>query len=297
MDTLIGYFANHSEGLRAALALDGEALDARGAPRISGWTVVSAFRGEALVRSRPHETREITEARDVLEGLRTDRALVTLRRDARRVDSIEEGGPFRFGWWSSVVVGAEGRSPSLRAAVLARSSDLLARLSGPRSAGHGVFALFLSRLHGSIGLDDTHVDRAALESALAETLATWVEECARASERAGSLVIAVTHRELLAVASLGAPLRTLRRSGMRDRALLERLRGKELGKLDPERLRYVWITTAARDAARDPRERREDDRWVVHAAERGVTLTVDRHCDLHVKELSISADVGGATQP
>ena len=56
MDNLIGYFANHSEGLRAALALDGESLRDHGAGPILGWNLVSNFRGEPLVRSRPNVT-------------------------------------------------------------------------------------------------------------------------------------------------------------------------------------------------------------------------------------------------
>lgn len=286
MDKLIAYFANHTEGLRAALAVDGEELRAPSEPKILGWSLVSSFRGEPLVKSRPTDPREEIETRDVFEGLRTDSALVALRYSALGGDSLDQGGPFRFGWWSGVVVGAHGRSPQLRSAILARSSDFLARLAGPRSSGHGVFALFLSRVHAAVGLDEAQPDRAAIETALAETLAVWSEECARVNEPAGSLVIGVSHRELLAVAARERTLRTVRRNGMRDRALLDRLRGKELGKLDPERLRYLWITT---DAAGEEAHRAAADgaksAWVEHRGATGVVLSVDRQCELRTTEL------------
>lgn len=286
MDKLIAYFANHTEGLRAALAIDGEQLRAPGEPKILGWSLVSSFRGEPLVKSRPTEPREEIETRDVFDGLRTDSALVALRYSSLGGDSLDEGGPFRFGWWSGVVVGAHGRSPQLRSAILARSSDFLARLAGPRSSGHGVFALFLSRVHATVGLDEAQPDRAAIERALQETLAVWVEECERVNEPAGSLVLGVSHRELLAVAARERGLRTVRRNGMRDRALLERLRGKELGKLDPERLRYLWISTDAPGVA--PAERDAEapkSVWVEHRGPTGVVLSVDRQCDLRATEL------------
>ncbi|MFO0557165.1 MAG: hypothetical protein U0269_04045 [Polyangiales bacterium] len=276
MDKLLGYFANHPEGIRAALTLDGETLRAPGSGRIFGWNLVSNFRGEPLVRSRPNEPRELTDVREVFEGVRTDSALVVLREGSRSPDSLDEGGPFRFGWWSGVVVGTQNRGSELRAGILRRSSDFLARLSGPRSVGHGVFALFLSRVHELIGMDDAQVERSVLDRALAETMAAWTEECARAGEEPGSLVIGVTHRDLLAVASRATALRSLRRNGMRDRALLDQLRGKELGKLDPERLRYVWIASGDEGASAP---------WVVHNAPGGVSLTVDRSCDLRVTEL------------
>jgi hypothetical protein len=277
MDKLLGYFANHPEGIRAALTLDGATLRAAGSDRIYGWNLVSNFRGEPLVRSRPNEPRELTDVREVFEGVRTDSALVVLREGSRAPDSLDEGGPFRFGWWSGVVVGTQGRSSEVRAGILRRSSDFLARLSGPRSVGHGVFALFLSRVHELIGMDDAQVERSVLDRAMAETIAAWTEECARANEEPGSIVIGVTHRDLLAVAARGAPLRSLRRNGMRDRALLDQLRGKELGKLDPERLRYLWIASGDEGASAP---------WLVHSATGGVSLTVDRSCDLRVTELS-----------
>lgn len=276
MDKLIGYFANHPEGIRAALAVDGESLRAPGAGRIFGWNLVSNFRGEPLVRSRPNEPRELTDVREVFEGVRSDSALAVVREGSRSPDSLDEGGPFRFGWWSGVVVGTQGRDSEVRAGILRRSSDFLARLSGPRSVGHGVFALFLSRVHALIGLDDAQVERSVLDRALAETLSAWTEECTKAGEEAGPLTIGVTHRDLLAVAARGTALRSVRRNGMRDRSLLERLRGKELGKLDPERLRYVWIASAEESVAAP---------WVQHSSANGVSLTVDRSCDLRVTEL------------
>ncbi|MBL8681244.1 MAG: hypothetical protein JNK05_18850 [Myxococcales bacterium] len=286
MDKLIAYFANHTEGLRAALAIDGEQLRAPGEPKILGWSLVSSFRGEPLVKSRPTEPREEIDTRDVFDGMRTDSALVALRYSSLGGDSLDAGGPFRFGWWSGVVVGAHGRSPQLRSAILARSSDFLARLAGPRSSGHGVFALFLSRVHATVGLDEAQPDRAAIERALQETLAVWVEECERVNEPAGSLVLGVSHRELLAVAAREQGLRTVRRNGMRDRALLERLRGKELGKLDPERLRYLWITTDAPGAAGAQRDTdAPKSAWVEHRGPTGVVLSVDRQCDLRATEL------------
>jgi hypothetical protein len=276
MDKLIAYFANHPEGIRAALALDSDGLRAPDAGRIYGWNLVASFRGEPLVRSRPNEPRELTDVREVFDGVRTDSALIALREGSRSADSLDEGGPFRFGWWSCVVVGAQGRGAAVRAGILGRSSEFLARLSGPRSVGHGVFALFLSRVHALIGLDDSQVDRAVLDKALSETHRAWTDECEAAGEAPGSLVIGVSHRDMLAVASRGAALRSLRRNGMRDRALLERLRGKELGKLDPERLRYVWIATGDAPVSAP---------WVAHDASRGVCLTVDRACDLRAAEL------------
>lgn len=275
MDKLIGYFANHPEGLRAALALDGAGLRADGAARVQGWSMVASFRGEPLVRSRPHEPREVSDVRALFEGVRTDGALVALREGPQNGHNLDEGGPFRFGWWSGVVVGAQGRGAAVRAGVLGRSSEFLARLSGPRSEGHGVFALFLSRLHASIGLDDASVDRVVVERALREAMEGWREECVSAGAPPGSLVVGVTHRDLMVVAAIGAPLRTLRRNGMRDRALLERLRDKELGKLDPERLRYVWIVSD--DAP-------SEAPWVVHRGGAGVTVSVDRACDLRATE-------------
>lgn len=276
MDKLIGYFANHTEGLRAALALESDALRAPSAGPIVGWNLVSNFRGEPLVRSRPNEPRSLTDVREVLDEVRTDSALLTLREGKKRSDSLDEGGPFRFGWWSGMVVGAHGRSADVRAGVLRRSSEFLARLSGPRSVGHGVFALFLSRVHAAIGLDDAQVDRAVLDRALGETLSSWAEECAAAGENPGPIAIAVTHRDMLAVGARGTPLRALRRNGMRDRAVLERVRGKELGKLDPERLRYVWIVAD---------EEKPGAPWTQYDAPDGVSLTVDRACDLRVTEL------------
>jgi hypothetical protein len=273
MDKLIGYFANHPEGLRAALAVDGDGLRAPGAPRIHGWSLVSTFRGEPLVRSRPNEPRAIDDVRELFDGVRTDSALVALREGPAGADGVDEGGPFRFGWWSGVVIGAHGRGPDVRAGVLARSSDFLARLSGPRSAGHGVFALFLSRVHAAIGMDDGLVERAVLERALRETQDVWREECDRAGEPAGRLVIGVAHREFMAVSSRGCCLRTVRRNGMRDRATLERLRGRELGKLDPERLRYVWLVSGASgEPVLAP--------WTSHEGAEAVTVSVDRACEV-----------------
>lgn len=108
MDKLIAYFANHPEGIRAALALDSDGLRAPDAGRIYGWNLVASFRGEPLVRSRPNEPRELTDVREVFDGVRTDSALIALREGSRSADSLDEGGPFRFGWWSCVVVGRAG---------------------------------------------------------------------------------------------------------------------------------------------------------------------------------------------
>jgi len=285
MDKLIGYFANHTEGLRAALAIDGDALRAPSEPKILGWSLVSSFRGEPLVKSRPNEPREAVDTRMVFDGVRTDSALVALRYSSLGGDSLDAGGPFRFGWWSGVVVGAHERSPQLRAAILTRSSDFLARIAGPRSSGHGVFALFLSRIHALVGIDEAQPDRASIERALAETLGVWAEECARVNEPAGSLVIGVSHRDMLAVAARASALRSIRRNGMRDRALLDRLRGKELGKLDPERLRYLWITTDAPSSADGQAAQEPAAPWVVHRGATGIILSVDRACDLRATEL------------
>lgn len=275
MDKFLGYFANHPEGIRAALALEGEALRTASGGRIFGWNLVSNFRGEPLLRSRPYEPRELMDVREIFNGVRTDSALLVFRDGSRSPESIDEGGPFRFGWWSGIVVGTQHRTSELRARILRRSTEFLARLSGPRSIGHGVFALFLSRVHQLIGMNDAQVERSVLDRALAETMVIWTEECVRAGEEPGALVIGVMHRDLLAVASRTTALRSLRRNGVRERALLDQLRGKEFGKLDPERFRYVWI--ASGDVGPSPP-------WVVHQATDGVCLTVDRSCDLRVTE-------------
>src|SRR5689334_13103331 len=76
MARLFGYFANQSDRIRCAMALEGDALALSSGVRVDGWGVGSYQGSEILLRRKPTELREGVDFRELVRDRRAIAAAV-----------------------------------------------------------------------------------------------------------------------------------------------------------------------------------------------------------------------------
>jgi predicted glutamine amidotransferase len=246
MARLVGYFANQTDRIRCALALESPAI-AFGAERIDGWGVGSYQSGEVLLRRRPTESREALDLGDLTRDLRTSCALAHARTATVGARSLDNTHPFRHHQWLFAHTGTLPRFGDARAAILAGVPDHLARALRGDTDSEVIFYAFLGAVYRAGRLEDPDFDAQGVTAALAET----VERVDRACGAEAPMCLAVTHGQAMVAFARGAPLSYILRRGVRDCAVCRRppdVAGREARRVDHESLRYVVLADAAVDA-------------------------------------------------
>lgn len=277
MARLFGYFANQSDRIRCALALESEALAIEQGIPADGWGVGSYQGGEVLLRRRPTEPRERVNLRDLVRDLRTDCALVHIRSATAGAHTLENTPPFRYRQWLFAHTGSVPGFAALRSALMTHVPDFLARNVHGETDSEVFFHLFLAMVHKTGRLDDPELDRWSMVSALREALALMDQASSQAGQPPAMLNCIVTHGTAMVALRRGLPMFWHRRSGLRDCAACRRqpdVTGREPKRVDHETFKYVLVASAQDSTPRD---------WYdLPDVPGGALLAIDRTLDAQV---------------
>jgi glutamine amidotransferase len=280
MARLFGYFANQSDRIRCALSYEGDAVSANAAQRADGWGVGSYQTGEVLLRRKPSERRESIHVSELVQGLRTDCALVHLRSATIGARSLENTHPFRYRQWLFAHTGSIPGFAALRPAVLEQVPDFLARSVRGETDSEAFFHLVLGQIHRTGRLDDPELDRASITTAIRDAVVALDALSAGAGQPRATLNCLLTNSHVLLALRRGLPMTWVRRQGIRDCAVCRRqpdVSGREPRRIDHETLKYVLITSDHSETAPG---------WYdVPEEANGAVLGIDRNLDAHVSVL------------
>lgn len=280
MARLFGYFANQTDRIRCALAVEGDALALGNGVKLDGWGVGSYQGNEVLLRRKPTEQREGLDFRDLVRDLRTDCAIVHARTATVGTRSLENTHPFRFRQWLFAHTGSVPGFADLRGKLVEALPDFLARNVRGETDSEVLFSLFLSFVHQTGRLDDPELDRRAIATALQQVVQLVDAATDAAGQPRAVLNTVVTNHHAMVALRRGLPMSWVRRHGIRDCAVCRKqpdVMGREPKRLDHEQFKYVMV---ASDQAVAP------SGWFdLPDAPRGSVLVIDRALDAQVAEL------------
>lgn len=276
MTRMFGYFANQTDRLRCALALDGPALAFGPGGRIDGWGLGSYQGSELLLRKRPSEQREAVQLADLVRELRTSCVVAHARIATVGPRTLDNTHPFRHRAWLFAHTGTLPRFAEMRAALRAQVPEHLARGIRGDTDSEVLFHLFLGAVYRLGRLDDPDFDRAGITDALLEAVGMVDATCGPGA----TLNLVVTNGHAMVALQRGAPMSWMLRRGIRDCPVCRKAPetpGREARRVDHESLRYVML---AGDRAV------EASGWQpVPDAPRGSVVAIDKHLDVRVTAL------------
>ena len=277
MARLFGYFANQSDRIRCALAYEGDAVSSNTAQRADGWGVGSYQTGEVLLRRKPTEPRETIQVADLVQGLRTDCAVVHLRSATVGARSLENTHPFRYRQWLFAHTGSIPGFVAQRAALLEQIPEHLARNVRGETDSEVFFHLILGEIHRTGRLDDPELDRASIVGAVRGAVVAIDATAKRFEQPPAVLNCILTNGHVVLALRRGKPMNWMRRLGIRDCAVCRKrpdVSGREARRVDHETLKYVLITSDHTETA---------EGWFeVPNEPNGAALVVDRSLEAHV---------------
>ena len=166
MARLFGFFANQSDRVRCALALDGAALSLTPGEPVEGWGVGSYQTGDVLLRRKPTESRTDLVFGEQVQNLRTDAAIVHLRGRETSARTLENTHPFRYREWLFAHTGSIDSYARIRGPLLESIPEFLRKDIRGDTDSEVLFHVVLSFLHDAGRLHDGGADPRTLIGAL-----------------------------------------------------------------------------------------------------------------------------------
>jgi glutamine amidotransferase len=212
MGRLIGYMANRSDRLLAAITEERAATGALPSERAQACGAGFYQSGEILHRKRPRLGSENLRWQDLLDGIRSDTVLIHLREATVGDHRSENTHPFRMRNWLFAHRGTVHGFSAIEDALLAPMPDFLRRnIRGTTDSEH-VFHAFLSFLHDRDGLDGSEVDDAVVLASIRSTIALIDRLTGEVGAPAAGLDMMLSNGRSLFVVRRGEPIHHVART-------------------------------------------------------------------------------------
>jgi glutamine amidotransferase len=164
---MFGFIGNRSDLGARVLELNASVLRVQRAPEIAqGWGIGFYQSGEALLRRRPVDERDVIDLTEAAEAIRTDVMVGHVRRPGVGALRTENTHPFRYRMWLFAQTGTILGFDGLRDRLWESQPEFLRRNVRGDTDSELFFYLFLSFLHGAGHLSDGDTSHAQVIEAL-----------------------------------------------------------------------------------------------------------------------------------
>lgn len=212
MARLIAYVANRTDRLLEALREEHAAVGDAPSSEADAWGIGFSQSGEVLHKKRPHRGSDAVSWQDIVGNVRTDCALIHLRKASVGDYRAENTHPFRMRQWFFAHLGTVHGFEALRAPLLEGLPDFLRRNVRGTTDSELIFHTFLSFLHDRGVLDAPDVDTKILSSALRSSIALIDRLASEIGAPEAELDLVVSNGRTTAVAARGTPMHYVSRS-------------------------------------------------------------------------------------
>ncbi|MCS6857707.1 MAG: class II glutamine amidotransferase [Deltaproteobacteria bacterium] len=206
MARIIAYVANRSDRLLEALLEERGAIGEWPAEQADAWGIGFYQGGEVLHKKRPYRGGDPISWKDIAGNVRSDCAIIHLRRASVGDYRAENTHPFRMRRWLFAHHGTVYGFEAMRAALIESLPDFLRRNIRGTTDSEVVFHIFLSFLHDRGLIDALDVDSQAVVSALRSTVLLIDRMSTEVGAPLADLDVALSNGRLTAVACRGAPM-------------------------------------------------------------------------------------------
>jgi len=235
MARLVGYMANRSDRLAAALHQERQVVATAATSSPTGWGLGFYQNGEVLHKKRPQLTGAVEWeqlARDVV----SDCVVLHLRQPTVGDFRTQNTHPFRMRRWLFAHLGTIGRFEAIEQPLRAALPDFLSRNVRGTTDSELFFTTILSFLHDAGQLDRTDLDHDAVLTALRSAVALVDRLVAEVRGGTSGLDLVLTNGRSMYALRRGAPMALVERRGLHDPP--EDLAPSGPG---PSTLRYVMV--------------------------------------------------------
>ncbi|MCS6799597.1 MAG: class II glutamine amidotransferase [Myxococcota bacterium] len=210
MGLLLGYVANRADALAEVLAAERDALRLPPTREPVAWGVGFYQGGEVLHRKRPQLDGPV-DWPEIVEGIRTDCAILHVRTPTVGGFRLENTHPFRMRIWQMAHHGTIPRFSAVREALIAQMPDFLRRnIRGETDSEH-YFHAVLAFLHDAGVLDTPEADGRAVLPALRSAVAQIDRLVEEAGGGRATLNAVLTDGRSMWAVRRGSPMRWVQR--------------------------------------------------------------------------------------
>lgn len=217
MGRLVGYVANRSDPMRAALYQERAVLPHEAAPSgASGWGIGFYHGNEVLHKKRPMREGDLVDWKQIAGDVRTDCAVLHLRQPTVGDFRAENAHPFRMRRWLFAHRGTIRGFDAIRAQLLDTIPDFIRRNVRGQTDSEYLFHTVLTFIHDAGQLDNPSVGEAQIIPAISAAI-TLVERLgAEVGETEHSLSFILTNGRSMYAFRDGAPMAYVERQGLHD---------------------------------------------------------------------------------
>lgn len=212
MARLVAYVSNRTDRLLEALVEERSAVGEIPSEHADAWGIGFYQSGEVLHKKRPHRGGDAVSWKDIVGNVKTDCAVIHLRKASVGDYRAENTHPFRMRQWLFAHHGTVHGFEAIREALSDTLPDFLRRNVRGTTDSELVFHTFLSFLHDRGVLDAPDVEHKVLTSALRSTVALVDRLVSEVGAPEAELDLVVSNGRTTAVAARGAPMFYVERS-------------------------------------------------------------------------------------
>ena len=216
MGRLVGYMANRTDRLRAALYQEREVVATRPASGPAGFGIGFYQGGEVLHKKRPSLSEADVDFQELAKDVQSDCVVMHLRQPTVGDFRSHNTHPFRFRRWMFAHTGTVDRFDALEDRLRETLPDFLRRNVRGRTDSEQVFHVILSFLHDVGQLDAIDVDTNAVLGALRAGVALVDRLVAEVGGNDSALNMLLTNGRHMFAVRRGSPMMFVERRGLHD---------------------------------------------------------------------------------
>ncbi|MBX7195707.1 MAG: class II glutamine amidotransferase [Sandaracinaceae bacterium] len=206
MARLVAYVANRTDRLLDALREERAAVGEVPSESADAWGIGFYQSGEVLHKKRPHRGGDAVSWQDIVGNVKTDCAVIHLRKASVGDYRSENTHPFRMRQWLFAHHGTVHGFDAIRDALVETLPDFLRRNVRGTTDSELVFHTFLSFLHDRGVLDAPDADPKLFMSAIRSTLALVDRLVSEIGAPEAELDMVISNGRSTTVVSRGAPM-------------------------------------------------------------------------------------------
>ncbi len=212
MARLIAYVANRPDRLLEALIEERAAIGDAPPQEAAAWGIGFYQSGEVLHRKRPFRGDDPVGWQDIVGGVKTDCAVIHLRKASVGDYRSENTHPFRLRQWLFAHQGTVYGFEAIRPRLLEALPDFLRRNVRGTTDSELIFHTFLSFLHDQGMLDAPDLDAKVILSAIRSTIAMVDQIGSEIGAPSPDLDLVLSNGRTTAIVARGTPMCWVERS-------------------------------------------------------------------------------------
>lgn len=212
MGVLIGFMANRSDCLLTALQREQDSFAPEPTEEPTGWGVGFYQDGEVLHKKRRRLTNATVDFSQIVDGVRSDCAIVHLRQATVGDFRIENTHPFRLRSWLFAHSGTVERFDAMKERMLETMPEFLQRSIRGETDSEHLFHMLGSFLHDAGELERTHDTKEPVLQAIRSTVRLIDRLCAEVGSQPPVLNSLLTDGHTLFAICRGAPMHYVERN-------------------------------------------------------------------------------------